>query len=165
MAVSAIRLADSQRRMKSGGLMVRPLVIATLVLLWSLPPCTAAPPIDDLQRMEGSWEVKYAEKGNKPVPSEEAKAMKLRITGPVFSIIVDGKVVNTATLTVDAAKEPKQFKMDSPDGKQSVLGIYKIEPEEIRLCWDNTPGKRPATFSGINENGSLVYFRLVKTKL
>jgi len=115
--------------------------------------------------MEGSWTVKYAEKGNKPVPTQEAKAMTLRITGPVFSIMVDGKVVNNATLSVDATKEPKQFKMASPDGKQSVLGIYKIEPEEIRLCWDNSPGKRPVTFSGINESGSLVYFRLVKAKL
>jgi uncharacterized protein (TIGR03067 family) len=145
--------------------MVRPLIITILALLSSLPPCLAAPPVDDLQRMEGSWTVKYAEKGNKPVPTQEAKAMNLRITGPVFSIIVDGKVVNSATLSVDATKEPKQFKMNSPDGKQSVLGIYKIEPEEIRLCWDNTPGKRPATFSGINDSGSLVYFRLVKAKL
>jgi uncharacterized protein (TIGR03067 family) len=146
--------------------MVRSVIIITiLALLPALPPCLAGPPLEDLQRMEGSWSVKYAEKGNKPVPSEEARAMNLRITGPVFSIIVDGKVVNTATLTLDPAKEPKQFKMDSPDGKQSVLGIYKIEPEEIRLCWDNKPGKRPVTFSGINESGSLVYFRLVKTKL
>lgn len=146
--------------------MFRPLIIITiLALLPFLPPCMAAPPVDDLQRMEGSWTVKYAEKGNKPVPTEEANAMKLRITGPVFSIIVDGKVVNTATLSIDSTKEPKQFKMDSPDGKQSVLGIYKIEPEEIRLCWDNRSGKRPTAFSGINESGSLVYFRLVKTKL
>ena len=145
--------------------MVRSLIIAVLALLPSLPSGMAAPPDDDLQRLEGSWTVKYAEKGNKPLPSDEANAMKLRITGPVFSIIVDGKVVNNATLSLDATKEPRQFRMVSPDGKQSVLGIYKIEPGEIRLCWDNTPGKRPVTFSGINESGSLVYFRLVKTKL
>jgi uncharacterized protein (TIGR03067 family) len=159
----AICLAEPFQQVKIWRLMIRVLAtIAALTALWALP-CFAAPPtVGDLQHMEGTWNVKYAEKGNKALTPEESKGMQLRISGRIFSIIVDGKAIDHATFSVDSAKVPKELKMESPDGKSAVLGIYKFESDELRLCWDNQPGKRPATFNGMNGSGSLVYFRLVK---
>ncbi len=140
-------------------------VIATLVALTALwaVPCGAAAPATDLQRMEGTWSLKYGEKDNKPLTPTQAKAMQIRITGPILSIMAEGKLINNATLVVDSTKKPKELRMESPEGTTSVLGIYKLESDELWLCWDNRPGKRPATFSGLNDAGSLIYMRLVRT--
>lgn len=143
-------------------MMIRTFIVSSLALLCVLRPGMSTPPVDDLQRMEGSWKAKYAEKANKAVPSEELAATQVRVTGPILSILINGRVVNNATLSLDSAKEPKQLKLQSPDGQHAALGIYKFESDELRLCWDNRPGKRPAAFSGMNDSGSLVYFRLVK---
>ena len=112
--------------------------------------------------MEGTWNLKYGEKANKPLTPAEVKAMQIRITGPLLAILSEGTLVNQATLTIEPTKEPKEMKMDSPDGKHSVLGIYKLGKDELQICWDNRPGVKPATFSGVNDAGSLIYMRLVK---
>jgi uncharacterized protein (TIGR03067 family) len=122
----------------------------------------AAPPAGDLTLMEGTWKVKYGEKGNKPLTTDQLRVMSIRITGPLFAILINGKVETVGHLVLDSTKDPKQLKMESPDGEKAALGIYKFEMDELRFCWDNSPGKRPATFSGVNEKGSLVYLRLVK---
>lgn len=122
----------------------------------------AAPPAGDLTLMEGTWKVKYGEKGNKPLTTDQLNAMHIRITGPLFAILINGKVETVGHLVLDGTKEPKQLKMESPDGQKAALGIYKLETGELRFCWDNSPGKRPATFNGVNEKGSLIYLRLVK---
>lgn len=122
----------------------------------------AAPPADDLTLMEGTWKVKYGEKGNKPLTTDQLNAMQIRISRPLFAILINGKMETAGLLRLDSTKEPKQLKMESPDGQKAALGIYKFEAGELRFCWDNSPGKRPATFSGVNEKGSLIYLRLEK---
>lgn len=136
------------------------MVVATFLGLSQM--ALAAPPAGDLTLMEGSWKVKYGEKGNKPLTTEQLRAMSIRITGPLFAILINGKVETAGHLVLDSAKEPKQLRMESPDGQKAALGIYKFETNELRFCWDNSPGKRPSTFSGVNEKGSLIYLRLVK---
>jgi uncharacterized protein (TIGR03067 family) len=142
-----------------------PRVISALCALAALlaVPCPAELPATDLQLMEGTWSLKYGEKSNKPLTPAEVKAMQIRITGPLFAILSEGKLVNQAILTMEPTKEPREMKMGSPDGKSAVLGIYKLGKDELQICWDNRPGKRPAIFSGVNDAGSLIYMRLVKT--
>jgi uncharacterized protein (TIGR03067 family) len=122
----------------------------------------AAPPADDLMLMQGTWKLKYGEKGNKPLSTDQLRVMHIRITGPLFAILINGKVETAGHLVLDSAKDPKQLRMESPDGQKAALGIYNLEKDELRFCWDNSPGKRPSTFSGVNEKGSLIYLRLVK---
>jgi uncharacterized protein (TIGR03067 family) len=139
-------------------------VILTLLALAALlaQPCLAQSPAGDLQSMEGTWNLKYAERANKPLTPEELKVTQVRIKGTQFSILSEGKVVNEATLTLDPAKEPKELKMGSPDGKSVALGIYKLGKDEIQICWEKRPGRKPITFSGVNDAGSLIYMRLIK---
>jgi uncharacterized protein (TIGR03067 family) len=145
--------------------MLRVLTFMVVASFLGLPQMAfAATPAGDLPLMEGTWKVKYGEKGNKPLTTDQLNAMRIRITGPLFAILINGKVETAGLLRLDPTKDPKQLKMESPDGQKATLGIYKLETDELRFCWDNSPGKRPSTFSGVNEKGSLIYLRLVKAE-
>lgn len=123
----------------------------------------ADPAADDLKAMQGGWRLIYAQKSNKELSPAELKALHVVITDAKFVIYHEGKIVETAELTLEPALSPKGFRLKAldKDGTQS-LGIYKFESGVLHLCWEKHGEQRPLVFDGQHPDGNVAYMRLQK---
>jgi uncharacterized protein (TIGR03067 family) len=65
----------------------------------------------------------------------------------------DGKVTftangveRTATLTVDATKDPKTYDLRRDDGLRTLKGIYMWDGDDLKVCAADDQGDRPTEF-------------------
>lgn len=123
---------------------------AVLVLLAGCFPLAC-----QAQDLTGIWKVEGGRKGNHPISKDKARAMEVRITGDMFTLLEADRPVLQASWSV---RKPGEFDLRSAQGV--AAGIYKLTGNELLLCWDNKDGRRPKDFSGENDDGSLILLEL-----
>ena len=72
-----------------------------------------------------------------------------RFTGDNFEIIKsDGQVESKGTFKLDVKKMPKEIDLliDKGERKVTVLGIYDLNGDKLRLCGNRGVGARPTGF-------------------
>lgn len=116
---------------------------------------------DDLKAMQGGWKLLSAQKSNKDLSAAELKALHVVISDAKFIIYHEGKIVETAQLTLEPALSPKGFRLKALDkDSTSSLGIYKLEAGILHLCWEKHGEERPKDFNGLHPSGNVAYMRL-----
>src|SRR5262249_762923 len=114
----------------------------------------------DLALLQGTWKVTAMEFGGQSLPAELLTGYKHTFAGnkltwdrAVGMMSKAGQVtaiegVYECTFKIDPGKEPKQIDITlrMPKGDRTVLGIYEIKGETLRLCF-SFMGRRPAEFS------------------
>jgi uncharacterized protein (TIGR03067 family) len=109
---------------------------------------------DDLAKLQGAWRGRDIEVKGMPSSLGSAFAMVLRFDKNTFTIEQDGKVAVRGTFTLDSNQKPKTIDMTITETMQTVnngalvLGIYKLDKDELRLCTTKANGQdRPKRFS------------------
>ena len=66
-----------------------------------------------------------------------------------------GKEIDEARFKIDPTKKPKTI--DLVDAKEkngkTAPGIYKLEGDELTLCWNATDSDRPTEFTKVRKTG------------
>src|SRR5262249_32669503 len=120
------------------------------------------------------WIVSAAEVNGKSLSGiHDAKKVGIVIKGNKVTFeerdIDTGALLMTdvATFTVDPTKNPKRiditFKEDCKKDKK-VVGIYKINGDELKLCYTVAGGKRPITFSSKRGTENNILFLAIYKK-
>src|SRR5438874_6133809 len=108
--------------------MIRCVLGVTLVLLSCL--ALGAPDSDeankkDLAALQGEWQMVSGENGSRQFPAESAKTGKRICKDDQVTVTFGGMTIMKATITLDAAKNPKQidYKLtDGPNKGKTQLG-------------------------------------------
>jgi uncharacterized protein (TIGR03067 family) len=130
------------------------------VLLWPFLSNAAAqddPVKKDLAKLQGIWKVESAVVGGENVPAEIRADMSLTFKGE--EVIPAKNPKDIATIKLDPSKKPAAIDLTEKNQKTS-LGIYEINGDTLKLCF-NEPGKgRPTTFE--SAKGSQAVFVVLK---
>ena len=115
--------------------------------------------------LDGDWEMVSAVRGGQPLPQPEAGKPVLTIKGDTATLKLGDKM-SKATIKVDASKTPKTIDITAVEGDaagMTMLGIYEVKGDELRMCRDD-PGKdRPKELVSKEGSGAtLAAFKRVK---
>jgi uncharacterized protein (TIGR03067 family) len=144
------------------------------------PDGTGGPKIGakDLGLLEGTWNIDSMEWGAKSLPKELMKGYKFVFAGNkltwegAIGIMSKGGMVTAldgafpCDFTIDPGKEPKQIDitLHLKQGDRTVLGIYEIKGDTLKVCYFATnTGRRPVELS-TNDNRSVGLIVLTRAK-
>ena len=95
--------------------------------------------------LTGTWQALEAELGGKALPAETARSIKLNLSateyqvGNDFGTIEIDPTATLAAMTIRGTKGPNQGK--------TILAIYELSGDTLRICYDLTGQKHPTAFA------------------
>jgi len=102
-------------------------------------------------RPSGTWMYVTNEVDGKPTPPDDVKLMSLTIDGDKFTIKKGTEVVQSGTNKFDPSKKPATVDIEITEGQdkgKKMLGIYELDGEKLKGCFDMAGKKRPEEFKG-----------------
>jgi uncharacterized protein (TIGR03067 family) len=103
----------------------------------------------DAEGIQGLWNAVSAETEGKPVAKEIVKDMHLAFAGNRMIAFGEDDVADAIyVFQLNPKGKPKQIDLKlSVQGKTMTgEGIYSLEGDTLKICWDTDGGKRPASF-------------------
>src|SRR5262245_16012307 len=113
--------------------------------------------MNDLDRLQGTWNVVSAMEDGIALPEDEVKQTTIVIKGNTFRFpgLADDATSVAGTVKLDSTKNPKEMEAAS-DKNEVSLGIYELEPDKYKVCFA-PPGKpRPANFNSAPGSGQIL---------
>jgi uncharacterized protein (TIGR03067 family) len=99
----------------------------------------------DLAKFDGTWTLASEEFEGKTIPAEDLPDVSYTVRDGKVSFTANGEE-RTATLTVDASKDPKTYDLRRDDGLRTLKGIYTWDGDDLKVCSADDQGERPSDF-------------------
>jgi uncharacterized protein (TIGR03067 family) len=119
---------------------------------------------DELARIEGTWQLVYAETDGKTAPTEKIRPVRVEIKGSSHSVYFgDKQVVHDVSFTLDPTATPRTIDdtvNEGPDKGKQIHGIYELEGDTLASCVAKAGQERPKKFSTTPGSGHT--FRVFK---
>ena len=112
----------------------------------------------DLEKMQGKWKIEAEVIEGQKTPAKLLAKTSITIKGD--NLIWEPKEDNgTIKIKLDPSKKPPAI--DLIDGKNIALGIYQLEGDTLRVCWEDFKSNRPRpkAFEATEENRYLILKR------
>ena len=133
--------------------------IATLLLAAAAWSQDAA---DERKLLQGTWLPTAAELSENPFDEATLKTIKLVLEGDKYTVTV-GKSIDKGTTKIDPAAKPKTMDIigtDGPNKGKTMLAIYELNGDTLRVCYDLTGKARPSEFK--TKKGELLFLATYK---
>jgi uncharacterized protein (TIGR03067 family) len=124
-------------------------VLAVGVLVGAAEP-GEDPGKKELEKLQGTWRYASLEQDGKKTPEGELKKLVVTFTADKWAVRDGDTLVVEGTQKLDPTKEPHQIDsfVKQEDGKSNtVLGIYEIDGDTFRACFDPQGKARPRSFT------------------
>lgn len=114
----------------------------------------------DRKLMAGTWRVLSIERDGKKTTAEQ-----LEKTRSIFSadgsakVQREGKTIIQGKIKIDPTKKPKQSEATYAQGElkgKTVLGIYEVDADNMRICYALEGQDRPTEFSSKPGSGQVL---------
>ncbi len=130
------------------------LTLVAATLLFAADKEDAPPKIDpavvrELQKLQGTWKVEAWEEGGKPLAAGELAKRGVFFGANAFVIRRGEKLVQVSLAQIAPAKTPRTMNLavKEGEGKDGVmLGIYSLDGDTLKLCYDPQGESRPKDF-------------------
>jgi uncharacterized protein (TIGR03067 family) len=98
----------------------------------------------DQKALQGVWVAESMENAGQAAAKPDGRAVELTFKDNIFS----GGPGKDVTFKLDASQKPKHIQLTrSVDGKEeSVLGIYELNGDTLKICIDEGGKERPTEF-------------------
>jgi uncharacterized protein (TIGR03067 family) len=147
--------------------MMRTLVAATVILTLFAASAWGRDNKEDQKLLEGTWQPVSGEQAGEKFPEELLKTINLVIIDGKYNVTV-GKFVDKGTITLDAAKKPKEMDLFGTEGEnkdKKILTIYELTDETLKVCYNMEGKERPKEFKTKEGSKDLVItYKRVKAK-
>jgi uncharacterized protein (TIGR03067 family) len=133
------------------------LIAAVLALVAAEKP-SQDPGKQDLERMQGDWQMASMIRDGEKVPDEHVEVLFRTVKGTDYTVFHFRTPLSKGTMRLDTTKTPRaiDFQVSGPmaTGKP-LLGIYEFADDNtLRFCY-GAPGKeRPTRFASEAESGN-----------
>ena len=103
----------------------------------------------ELKKFQGTWTFESSESGGKKLPADELKGFILNFEGDKHTLKKGDEVIQVGTQKLDPSKSPKTIDVTMTEGPNKgtvMLGIYEIDADTLKVCFDPEGKKRPTEF-------------------
>jgi uncharacterized protein (TIGR03067 family) len=113
----------------------------------------------ELKKLEGTWAtVSIEAAGEEVADKDKIKTRKLTTKGDKYTLKVGDETVE-GTIDINPTKKPKTIDVKPTSGNdkgKTLLGIYELDGDSLKICVA-PPGKdRPTAFSTAAEDGKVL---------
>ena len=121
----------------------------------------------DVRIIQGTWTFESSEAGGKALPAGELKGLILTFEGDKHTVKKGDEVIQVGTQKLDSSKSPKTIDVTMTEGVNKgavMLGIYEIDGDTLKVCFDVEGKKRPTEFKSApgSENFVNIHKRVKK---
>ncbi len=103
----------------------------------------------ELKKFQGVWTFESVEAGGKKQPADDLKDMTLTFAGDKYTVKNGNDVIQVGTVKLNPSGSPRTMDVTIVDGLNKgavMLGIYEIDGDTLRVCFDEEGKKRPTEF-------------------
>ena len=121
----------------------------------------------EVKKFQGTWTFESSETGGMKLPAGELRRLILIFEGDKHTLKKGDEVVQVGTQKLDPSKSPKTIDVtmtEGPNKGKVMLGIYEIDADTLKVCFDPQGKKRPTEFKSApgSENFVNVHKRVKK---
>jgi uncharacterized protein (TIGR03067 family) len=121
----------------------------------------------EVKKFQGTWTIESSKTGGKELPADDLKGFILTFEGNKHTLKKGDEVIQVGTQKLDASKSPKTIDVtiaEGPNKRKVMLGIYEIDDDTLKVCFDPQGKKRPTEFKSApgSENFVNVHKRVKK---
>ncbi len=134
-----------------------------LLLITTAAPGDAQPPEkgirEELQRLQGGWQIELLEENGEKLSAADLKGRTILFGKDAFFMRRNNAVVQIGILKLDPSKSPKTANavIVQGEGKGDImLGIYELQGDELKLCFDKDGQERPKEFKTAPKTGQML---------
>ena len=106
----------------------------------------------ELRKFQGTWTFESSEAGGKELPAGELKGLVLIFEGDKHTVKKGDEVIQVGRQKLDPSKSPKAIDVTVTEGLNKgavMLGIYEIDGDTLKVCFDEEGKKRPTEFKSV----------------
>ena len=114
----------------------------------------------DIEAMQGTWTIESFTSDGQDVPQETIQRWRRIVAGDRVTWKQNEDILVELRIKFDPAKKPMTLDstIDSGDAKgQTLLAIYELNGDELRVCFTAPDQSRPTEFSAAQGSGQLMY--------
>lgn len=112
----------------------------------------------DSDQLQGTWTFVSMERGGEKVPQGDP-APTITFDGNKFAVKAGDTVLQAGTQTLDPGKKPNAVDSTVTEGEgkgTTMLGIYEIDGDNLKACFDTEGKKRPTEFKSTAADGHML---------
>jgi len=103
----------------------------------------------ELKKFQGTWTIESSETGGMAIPADQLKGFIVTFEGDKHTVKNGDQVIQVGTQKIDPSKSPKTIDVTMSEGPNKgavILGIYEIDGDTLKACFDTSGKKRPTEF-------------------
>jgi uncharacterized protein (TIGR03067 family) len=107
----------------------------------------------DKKSLEGKWTPMSAELAGAKLSDVQLNTISLTIENDAYTVQA-GKSIDKGTLKFNFKSEPKTMDIvgtDGPNKGKTLLAIYEVQKDTLRICYDLAGKNRPTEFATSKE--------------
>src|SRR5262249_45404196 len=112
----------------------------------------------DIDRFEGTWKFVSVEASGMKLPLDQFKGSRLTLKGNHFTYTESGNT-SKGTYTIDTSRKPKTIDVactEGPEKGTTMQGIYELEGDIYKACFNLSGKGRPTEFSSKAGSGNVL---------
>ena len=113
----------------------------------------------ELKKFQGTWTIESSKTGGMAIPPDQLKGFIVTFEGDKHTVKNGDKVIQVGTQKIDPSKSPKTIDVTMTEGPNKgavMLGIYEIDGDTLKACFDPQGKKRPTEFKSATGSQNLV---------
>jgi uncharacterized protein (TIGR03067 family) len=103
----------------------------------------------EVRKFQGAWTIESSETGGMKIPAGDLDGFIVTFEGDKHTVKKGAEVIQVGTQKLDPSQSPKAIDVTMTDGPNKgavMLGIYEIDGDTLKACFDPKGKKRPTEF-------------------